>query len=149
MEWVIITNTNTCKIYNHDKNHSTLSLLKEISHPDFKLKTSETLTTDRPGHYNKGESVRGSYSPHMEPKEIEIDRFSHEIAEALDKGRKDNAYEKLVIITAPHMNGLLFKHLNKHVKELVKHTIQKDLQNMNDRELMEFVRTHTQFPDQV
>ena len=57
MEWVVITNSNTCRIYDYDKKHSNLSLLKEISHPNLKLKTSETLTTERPGHYRKGESA--------------------------------------------------------------------------------------------
>ncbi len=145
MEWVIITNTNTCRIYNYDKKHVKLSLLTEISHPDLKLKTSDVITTERPGHYHKGESARGAYEPRMDPKEVEIDRFSHEIAALLDKGRNENAYEKLIIITAPHMNGLLFKHLNKHVKELVAKNIQKDLLNMNEREITDFIKTHTQF----
>lgn len=147
MIWVATANANTCRIYNYDKNHSTLSLLKEITHPEMKLKTSDTLTTDRPGHYQTSESARAAYSPHMDAKEIEIDNFSREIVEELDKGRKTNSYEKLILIASPHMHGLLNHHLNNHVKERVINNIQKDLQHLNDRELLDFLETHAQYPD--
>ena len=142
MIWVVTANTNTCRFYNYDKNHSKLSLLKEISRPEIRLKASDSLTTDRPGHYQINESARGAYSPHTEPKEVEIDNFSREIAQELNKGRNANAYEKLILIALPHMHGLLDLHLNKHVKELVINSIQKDLQHLNNMELVEFLKTH-------
>lgn len=147
MMWIATADTNTCRIYNYDKNHSTLLLLKEIKHPELRLKTSDTLTTDRPGHYQANESARGAYSPHMDPKEVAIDNFSREIAEELDKGRKNNSYEKLILIAAPHMHGLLNHHLNEHVKNIVINNIQKDLQHYDERELINFLKTHVQYPD--
>lgn len=125
MIWVITGNTNNCRIYNYNKNHSQLSLLKEITHPELRLKTSDTFTSDKPGHYQTNESARGAYSPHMDAKEIEIDRFSREIADELDVGRRTNSYEHLIIIMPPHINGLLFKHTNDHVKRLVINNIQR------------------------
>lgn len=148
MIWVAIANTNSCRIYDYDKNHSSLSLLKEISHPELRLKTGDTLTSDRPGHYQAGISARGAYAPDKDPKEVAIDRFSRQIAEELDKGRRANSYDKLIIITAPHMNGLLFNHLNKHIKDLVTHNIQKDIHYFNKRELIDFLKIHTQYPNE-
>ena len=148
MIWVVIANTNTYRIFNYDKNHAKLSLLKEISHPEMRLKASDTLTTDRPGHYQISESARGAYSPHMDAKEVEIDNFSREIAEELDKGRKIHAYEKLIIIAPPHMHGLLNHHFNKHVKDLVVNSIQKDLHHLSNHELVEFLQTHVQYADE-
>ncbi|HEX4046002.1 MAG TPA: host attachment protein [Gammaproteobacteria bacterium] len=145
MIWVVTANTNECRIYSYEKNHAHLVLLKEIAHPELKLKTSDTLTTDKPGHYRANDSARGAYSPHTEPKEVEIAHFSKEIAEELDKGRNANAYEKLIIITPPHMNGLLFQHLNKHVQKMVVNNIQKDLQHLNDREIIDFLKTHAAY----
>lgn len=146
MIWVTTATTNACSIYNYDKQHATLSLLKEIKHPELKLKNSD-MTSDKPGHYQAGDA-RGAYSPHTDAKHVEIDRFSKEIADELDKGRKDNSYKSLIIITPPHMNGLLFQHLNKHVKELIIHNIQKDLLHLNHRDLLEFLKTNAQYPNQ-
>ncbi len=147
MIWVIVANSNDCRIYNYNKRKDNLTLLKELSHPENRLKTGDFLTTDKPGHYQANATARGAYSPHMDPKEVEIDRFSREIADQLDKGRKTNAYEKLIIITEPHMNGLLFQHLNKHVQELVINNIQKDLQKLSDDKLRDFLQIHAQYPD--
>src|SRR3990167_4432809 len=147
MIWVVMANTNFCRIYSYDKNHATLSLINEINHPEFRLKTSDTLTTERPWHYHAGESARVAYSPHMDAKEVVIDNFAREIAVKLDEGRKNNAYEKLIIITPPQMNGLLSQHLNKHIKQMVINTIQKDVPHLNEPELIEFLKTHAQYPD--
>ena len=145
---VVVANTNNCRIYNYDKGQSQLALVKEISHPENREKASANLTSERPGHYQKGESSRGAYSPHMNPKEVEIDNFAREIAQALDHGRNENSFKNLIVITAPHMNGLLHQHMNKHVKEMVINNIQKDIQHMNEGELAEFLKSHAQYPDQ-
>ena len=147
MIWVVIANSNDSRIYHYDKNHSHLTLIKEINHPELKLKTSEIFTSDRPGKYKSNNSAHGAYSPHMDPKEVEIDKFSREIALELNKGRNAHAYDKLILITPPHMNGLIYKHLNQHVKNLVINNIQKDLQHFNDHELLNFLKSHTQYPD--
>ena len=147
MIWVVTADTNTCRIYSYEKNHSKLSLLKEVDHPELRQKSSDFLTSERPGHYHKGESARGAYSPDTDPKEVEIENFSREITAELDKGRKANSFDKLILIAAPHMHGLLNMHLNKHVKELVINNIQKDLQHLNGHDLVEFLKNHAQYAD--
>ena len=141
---VINANTNDCKIYHYDKHPAQLKLLKEISHPANKLKNRD-LTSDRPGHYQGGESARGSYSPHMEEKENEINNFSREIARELNQRRNENDYKTLIVIAPPHMYGLLVQHLNKHVKNMVTHDIQKDLIHYTERELLDFLKVNTKY----
>lgn len=148
MLWIVTADTNTCRIYSLDKKHTMLSLIKEINHPELKLKTSETFTTDKPGHYQASDSARGTYSPHMDPKEVAIDDFARDIDHALDKGRNDHAYEKLVLIAAPRMHGLLNQHLNKNVANLVMKNIEKDVQHLNHQELLEFIKKHTQYSNE-
>jgi protein required for attachment to host cells len=137
---VVTANSNDCRIYHFDKPHANLTLLSEISHPENKLKNSD-LTSDRSGHYQAGgTSGRGAYSPRMDAKEIEIDNFSREIANILNKERNGNEYKKLILIAPSHMSGLLNQHLNKHVKELIVNHIQKDLQHLKTHELLEFLK---------
>lgn len=148
MTWVVNTNTNTCHIYYYQKNPTRLTLLKEIKHLENKLKKEDFLASERPGQYHTGGSPSGAYLPHTDPKEVEIDNFSREIAKELNQGRKTHAYETLIIITPPHMNGLLFQHLDKHVKDLVINNIQKDLQHLKNHELLDFLQTNTQYRDE-
>ncbi|MDP3559104.1 MAG: host attachment protein [Legionellaceae bacterium] len=139
--WVLATNTNMCRLYCYSKRLDQLTLLKEIQHPENKLRDSE-LTSDKPGHYQTSGTARGAYSQRTDPKEIKIEDFSREIAKELNCGRSANTYEHLIVSAAPHMNGLLFQHLNKHVKNLVTHNIKKDVMHFNERELLVFLHQH-------
>lgn len=148
MKLVVNANSNICRIYHYDKKSAQLALLKEISHPENKLKSGD-MTSDKQGHYKAGKSARGAYSPHMEAKEIKIDVFSREIARELNQERIKKEYDELIVIAPPHMYGLLFQHINKHVKNLVINKIEKDLLHLSDLELLNFLQTHTQYHDQT
>lgn len=147
MIWVISANTVACRIYHYDKHPPKLLLIKEIDHPENRLKKEEFLTSDKPGHYKSSSSTRGSYSQKTDPKEVEIDNFARQIAHELDQGRKKNAYNKLIIVTAPRMEGLIFQHIDKHVKNMVSNNLQKDLQNFSDHEILNYLQTNAEYPD--
>ena len=144
--WVLMTNSNTGRIYLYNKENNQLALLKEIQHPENKLRDIE-LTSDRPGHFNSNGGAHGAFTQASDPKEIKIDDFSRELAKELDHGRNTNAYNKLIVIAPPRMNGLLFQHTNKHVNELVTHKIEKDLIHFSEKELLDFLNQHTQYPE--
>jgi protein required for attachment to host cells len=141
LTWVLITNSNTCRIYNYSRNPELLTLVKEIKHPENKLRDID-LTSDKPGRYKASGDAHGAYSQPSDPKEIKIDEFSREIAKVLDHGRTTHAYGKLIVIAPPHMDGLLSQHLNKHTKDLVIHNIKKDIPNYTDKELLDFLHQH-------
>lgn len=145
MIWVINTNTNQCRIYDYHKKPAKLALVKEISHPENRMKKSEYLTSDKPGHYRTSSSAHGTYSQDTDPKDVAIDDFAREIARELNHGRTTNTFEKLILITPPHMEGLLHHHLDKHVKDLVIHNIQKDLIHLSDHELLEYLQKNAKF----
>ncbi|HSW93231.1 MAG TPA: host attachment protein [Gammaproteobacteria bacterium] len=145
--WVVTTDSATCRIYQYSRKTAHLLLLKELTHPENKLRDID-LTSDKPGHYKSSHNTHGAYSQQSDPKEIKIENFSREIATALDQGRNIHAYENLIIIAASHMKGLLFQHINRHVKDLVTHSIEKDLIHLPHQELLDFLRVHTQYSDE-
>jgi protein required for attachment to host cells len=146
MIWVVAANAINCRIYHYDK-PAKLTLIKEISHPENRLKKEDFLTSDKPGHFKSGEGNRGAFTPRTDPKDVEIDNFSREIARELEQGRKTGAYEKLIVMTTPHMDGLIFSHTDKNVKKLVLNNIQKDPQNYSQHDLLKYINEHAQFPD--
>lgn len=141
--WVLVSNTNCCRLYKYDKNPGHLTLLKELNHPENKLRDID-LVADRPGHYSSSGDARGAFTQPNDPKEIKIDDFSREIAKELDHCR--NSYSKLIIIAPPRMDGLIHKHLNKHVDNLVSHDIKKDLMHLKEKELLAYLHENTQYP---
>ncbi len=145
MFWVVNCNTSTCKIYAYKKPHQ-ITLLKEINHPENKLKDSE-LVSDRPGHYQAGTVARGAYSPETDPKHVKIIDFLKEVAKELDHGRNEQAYRNLIIIASPQTSGFLTQQLNKHVNDLISNHIHKDMIHLSDKELLDFLKENAQYPD--
>ena len=140
---IAVVNSNACRLYHYDKHKVQLTLIKEINHPENKLKCKD-LVSDKSGHYQASNS-RGSYSPHMEPKEIKIDDFSREVAKELDHERNTNSCNELILIAPAHISGLLQQHFNKHVSNMIVKNIQKDILHLSEHELHEFVRTNTKY----
>ena len=139
--WVLTLNSNDCRIYKLSEKPYQLILLKEIQHPESKLRDIE-LTSDKPGRYEAADLAHGAFTQPSDPKEIQIEDFSRQVAKELNKDRNIEAYNKLIIIAPPRMNGLLFQHLNKHVKDLVIHNIKNDILNLTEPELAEFLHQH-------
>lgn len=136
--WVVVADSNACRIYHFYKHPAKLELFKELYHPENKLRDID-LTSDKPGRYRGGMSGHGAFSQQSDPKAIKIENFSREIGKALDVGRKSNAYDFLIVILPSHVRGLLSRHTNKHVKDLVAHTIEKDVMHLKERELLSFI----------
>ena len=144
---VINTNTNTCRFYGYCKKSAQLTLLKELLHSESKLKNQD-LVTDKQGRYmSSAVGGSGAYSQRTDPKAIEIDNFAREIGRDLDAARIAGTYEKLITIADSHMTGLLFQHVDKHVKEWIRNRIQKDLIHLTEPQLLEYLQTHAQFAD--
>ncbi|MGC1183139.1 host attachment protein [Legionella sp.] len=139
--WVLVLNSNDCRIYKLSTKPYQLTFLKEILHPESKLRDIE-LTSDKPGRYKTGDSAHGTFTQPSDPKEIQVDDFSRQVAKELNKDRNIEAYNNLIVVAPPHMSGLLFQHLNKHVKNLVTHNIKNDILNLTESELAEFLHQH-------
>lgn len=140
MVWVTVANTNNCKIFNYNKKNSELTIHKEISHPELKKNARDNITTERPGSYMSKDSAHGAYEPHFDAKEIEVIKFAEEISNELEHGRNNNLYKELIVISLPHMDGLLMQHLNKHVKKLIIEKIHKDIIKMDNTEIIKFLK---------
>ncbi len=138
MKWIMLANSNDCRIYEYDQAHKHLSLIEEISHPEHRLKASEFWTTDAPGHYKSSGYRRGAFSE-ANPLEQSIDEFARDIASHLNKGRNSHAFDDVTVIVPARMEGLLFKHINKHTKELIKMIVQKNVVFMSEHELALYI----------
>ncbi|MDP3561669.1 MAG: host attachment protein [Legionellaceae bacterium] len=138
MKWIMVANSNDCRIYEYDKNIKKLTLINEISHPENKLKNRD-LITDRPGHYSLNATTRGSYEPEMNTHDTAVNKFAKEMALYLNAGRNKHAYDQLILLMPPVMEGLLIKHLKKQIFSYIEQIVQKNLVNLSEHELKLYV----------
>ena len=142
MTWIVTANSNRCCIYQLDKHSGKAALLQEINHAENKLRKGDHLTSDKPGRYQTDGAGGGAYSPHTDPKAVELGNFAREIAHVLNHARNTNAYDHLAIVMLPHMSGLLHQHLDKHVAALIQKEIQKDVIPLAQHEVLAFLESH-------
>ncbi|MCX7121426.1 MAG: host attachment protein [Gammaproteobacteria bacterium] len=135
MTWVLLLNSNECRVFSFSKKNHQLDLLEEIHHPENKGKNKD-IVSDRPGHYSNDHSGGGSYAPHTDPKEVKIDQFVLEVCHFLDEARTHQKYQELIVIADSKMHGHLTKHLNKNVEKLIIQHIQKDVVFLKPHELL-------------
>lgn len=139
MTWLVTANSNSCRIFQYENKPVKINLIKEITHQESRLKGTD-LITDRPGHYKSSSVNRGSFAADETPHQIETDIFAREIAKELDKGKRTNQYQKLILAMAPQMSGLLHQHLDEQVEKTVINNIIKDYSHLKESEILEALK---------
>jgi protein required for attachment to host cells len=70
---------------------------------------------------------RPGAAPETDPKEVEAQKFARELADVLERGLNDHAYESLVVVAPSRFLGLLRGSVAKTVRKRIDGTIEKDL----------------------
>lgn len=136
MTWVIIANTNSCRIFAYETNPKKLTLVEGLTHPDSKLRNVD-LVSDGPGKYRSFTHIGSSFDPRETAHQNEINSFAREIASKLNAAKKKEDYKDLILIAQPHMIGLLHQHLDHHVMQCIKDNINKDYTKLSEKELFD------------
>ncbi len=138
MKWIMVANSNDCRIYGYDRHIKELNLIEQIKHPENKLKNHD-LVTDRPGHYKVLGGGRGSYEHENTTHDIAIENFVKEIAARLNAGRNHHDYDSLVLLVPPVIEGLLMKYLKKPNLGFIQQVIQKNLMHLSEHQLKQYL----------
>ena len=140
MMWVVLATEVVCRIYDYEPKTHELNMVAAQLHPQSRLKSSD-LGSDEPGRYKSQGAPKSAFQPKETPKENEIEIFAREIAHSVDEGRRQNLYDKLVVVSAPKMQGRINGFLNPHVKELIIKEINKDYSHLTEKDLKEVLKT--------
>lgn len=100
------------------------------------------IMSDRPGRtFDSAGRGRHGKEPRTGPREVEALRFLHDLAERLDEGRKQERYDRLVIVAPPKALGQLRAQLSAGVRERITGSLDKDLTHVPDHQLAEHLGT--------
>lgn len=137
--WVLVADAARAQLYAHGAGDD-LVLVREFSHPQSRLKGHDVLT-DRPGRLQGANSGHGAEEPGA-AKQHELENFAAELAQALERGRTEHAYEHLVIAAPAHFHGILTQHLSAPVRETVRANIEKDYTQLPVKDLRSRLAEH-------
>jgi len=134
--WILVSDASRARLFSAAEKDKPWSLVQAFEHPESRAKSSE-LSSDGRGSMQQsaGRGNRPALEPHTSPKEVEADVFVRELAHFLDSGRTHNSYQNLALVAPPSFLGKLRNTLSAQVMKHVVATVDKDLTNLNDREL--------------
>ncbi|MGA2655140.1 MAG: host attachment protein [Gammaproteobacteria bacterium] len=136
--WVVVADKTVAKIFVLGQIKGELVFLKEIDNPEGRLKAGE-IGYDKPGQLDNPMHGNSKTFERANPKEVELDRFAHHIADVIETGRVNHSFNRLVLIMGPHFHGTLAKALNPHVIDMVHKIIHKEYTHMPTAELYQHV----------
>jgi protein required for attachment to host cells len=139
MFWIISLNSSLGHIYAYDPKKHALTLLENLTNPSGHLKGID-LIADGPGHYKTAHTAKGAYEWPTSPHEVELDRFTKELAVLLKKGLDNRQYTQLILCAPPHVGGVLLSNLDKQVINSLLVNIKKNFVESDQNVLIQYLK---------
>ncbi|MCJ7452947.1 MAG: host attachment protein [Steroidobacteraceae bacterium] len=124
--WILAANSGNATFFTADSPTAPLTELASFDNPEARTKQMD-LTSDCPGRsFDSHGEGRHAMAVEVEPKQQEQIRCAKLIADRLEQGRVDNAFERLVVLAAPMFLGLLRANFGAPLSALVSLEMDKD-----------------------
>jgi len=123
--WILLADAASARLYLSGERPGDWTLLREIEHPESRMRASELLS-DKPGRVKQSTGSRAALEPHTPRKKVEAERFARQLAQVLDEGVVSGACERLVLVTPPAFLGVLRDKVPPRVAARVSDVIEKD-----------------------
>ncbi|AUX45051.1 hypothetical protein SOCE26_065320 [Sorangium cellulosum] len=152
--WILVADASRAHLYREESAGSSFALIDSFSHEESRARVRDLMADAHGRKPNGTPGGNGNISgggggpylgrpgaaPDTDPKEVEKQKFAQELAETLEKGLNEHAYESLVIIAPPHFLGLLRGTVSKQVSNHIETTVDKDLSGLDAPRLTERLR---------
>lgn len=132
--WVLVANASAASLYVNEGPKKGLRKLRDFVHARSRAKLAE-LITDKPAHGRNGTSRRATYEPASDPRTAEADRFAGELNDALETGRQQHDYQRLIVCAAPQFMGRLKRHFGAPLHRMMSDSLEKDYTKADPRSL--------------
>lgn len=134
--WILVANASLAHLYENTGPNTGLHVVKELVHPQSRLKNAE-LVTDRAGSMMSSGNGQGARQPQTAPKDHQAQVFAHELAQALNHGRTQNLYRRAIVFAPPGFMGLLNGELDHQTAQMITDRFEKDYTKSSESQLRE------------
>ncbi|MGK4003421.1 host attachment protein [Sorangium sp. So ce1036] len=155
--WILVSDASRAQLYREEPAGKGFTLLESYDHEESRARVRD-LMADAAGRKPNGTPGgnglipgagggagatylgRPGAAPDTDPKEVEAQKFAHELADVLERGLNDHAYDALVLIAPPQFLGLLRATVTKQVSHRIESSVDKDLSWLDGPRLTERLR---------
>lgn len=128
--WILIADGAQARVLENGGPGKGLTLVEGLNFSQEPLKNQD-IVTDRPGRsFASVGNGRSGYEPDVSPVEQREARFVSTVADALERHRRDGAFDRLIIAADPTSLGTIRGALSKALQDAVVAELPKDLTNI-------------------
>lgn len=136
--WILVCDASRGRLFREEPHGRGYTLLESFSHEESRAHVRD-LMADANGRKPNGTPAGmgggpgGTYmgrpgaAPDTDPKAVEAQKFVRELAEALERGLNDHAYDGVVLVAPPQFLGMLRGAVSHQVEKRIEATVDKDL----------------------
>ncbi len=137
---LVIAADNTCaRIFRASSSTGPLEEITVLCHPENRL-NSKDMTSDKQGYsFSSHGYGRRAMSDEGDRKKQEVNRFVNEINEYLNTLEKNNDFNRLIVIAAPKLMGILKKQLSDNVQKHITYELNKNIAKLTAVEIRKFL----------
>lgn len=125
--WILAADSAFAKILRTEKKKGPLELVREVEHPESRMKEGELYADEAGRAFDSGGQGRHAMENEVDAKTMESIRFAQQLADMLKKAAEEEQFHKLYILAAPAFLGELRDKLDGNVKAKIVAEIPKDV----------------------
>lgn len=126
--WIVAADSSRARIFEIDEPEHHLREVEDVANPTARQDIKDVEQDAKGRYFGKGKHDQGhTAEPRVDPITHEIDMFSKQLSEFLEKAHAEHRYDRLRVIAYPKFLGTLRKHLSKEVEQVVDDEIPKDI----------------------
>jgi len=137
--WAVAANRTGARFFVYRGAQSGLELIEMLENPEGRLQDHE-LESDRHSDTRPGANGHSGFERHEGAREHAVRVFAGNIAHRLDVGRMERQFDGLLLVAEPRFLGTLQDALDSKTRKMVRRTASKDLQHVDDADVLGFVR---------
>lgn len=136
--WILVADGAKARLFSLVEGQRALAEIEDFWNPQGRTHGRE-FSSERPQrtHDRLGNS-RHAIEPHTSPREKSDETFARELHAALEQGRVEHRYDKLMLMAPPHFLGTLNSVIGKQVRAQIQAEVPKDLTEAD----VEAIRAH-------
>lgn len=132
--WILVANASRARLFSTDERAEKWDLREEFHHEESRQRSIDLLNQED----NPNAGTLHKPSSENEPngrQSLEHGRFARELADRLERGLNEHAFERIVIAAPPEFLGLLRKAISPRIQQRLMLDMRADYTNIPAKDL--------------
>ncbi len=134
--WILVCDSARARLFEMRDHESPWKLLQVLGHAESRSKARELVSDHSGQRSSQGASVHhNALAPASSPKDVEKAHFGHTLAAMLEQALRAQRFDRWVLVSPPHIHGMLKNELTPELQKHLAASDDKDLTHIDASDL--------------